>query len=99
MPLEGENELERFVDKYGYNTIWTAITQRLLDGSRVSYGTAAPTSNPKICFSNSHATAYSHENGTAFRANPAGSRMTCGRRSHRIRAVNACQSGGARHHG
>ena len=34
MPPEGRNELERFVDKFGYNTIWTAITARLLDGSR-----------------------------------------------------------------
>jgi len=33
MPLEGKNELERFVDKFGYNTIWTAITACLLDGN------------------------------------------------------------------
>jgi hypothetical protein len=33
MPLTGKNELERFVDKYGYNKIWTAITERILDGS------------------------------------------------------------------
>ena len=30
---EGRNELERFVDKFCYDTIWTAITGRLLDGS------------------------------------------------------------------
>ena len=33
MPPRGKNELERFVDKYGYNIIWSAITARLLDGS------------------------------------------------------------------
>ena len=31
---KGRNELERFIDKYGYNIIWTAIKARLLDGSR-----------------------------------------------------------------
>jgi len=35
VPLKGKNELERFVDKFGYNTIWTAITERLLDGDFV----------------------------------------------------------------
>ena len=33
MPLKFRNELERFTDKYGYNKIWTAITERLLDDS------------------------------------------------------------------
>ena len=29
MPSQGKNELERFVDKYGYNQVWAAITSRL----------------------------------------------------------------------
>ena len=33
MALNGKNELERFVDKYGHDKIWTAITDRLLDGT------------------------------------------------------------------
>ena len=33
MPFNGKNELERFVNKYGFDKIWAAITGRLLDGS------------------------------------------------------------------
>ena len=29
MPLKGKNELERFVDKYGYNIIWAALGKHL----------------------------------------------------------------------
>jgi len=32
MLQSGKNELERFVDKYGYEKIWTEITERLLNG-------------------------------------------------------------------
>jgi len=36
MPLKGKNELERFVDKFGYNKIWAALDELLSNVSSTS---------------------------------------------------------------